>query len=179
MSVRPSDTWPVGLARTWAGRYNRFLVLAVALREFARKGWPTGHLRGPVTDAAWDVLDAEDHLQAHGYAPGLCVGGDEAVLRARAFEYALAVAAGADTPAELEDQALRNRAAWDRFAAFVAALPDECFTGSPTLEPGALRPERLAAVLGRGRRGPAPAEHAAEPGGEHPGLCPAEPHFAR
>jgi hypothetical protein len=157
------DDMPVGLARTWVTRYNRLLFLVVTLREFVRKGWPSGCLPDLVTDAVWEAVDAADHLRAHGYAPHLRAAGDEAALWARTVEYACALPprtppAGA-TVGEVAAWAGRMQAAWSRYAAFVGELPDDCFARVQALGPGAYSPEGLAGVVGPGGRRPAAEGH--------------------
>ena len=45
MPATDHTDWPAGLAHTWVTRYNRFLFLTVALREFTRNGWSSGTSR--------------------------------------------------------------------------------------------------------------------------------------
>jgi hypothetical protein len=168
----PADptAWPAGLARTWLTRYNHFLFLTAALREFQQKGWAAGCLQDQITTAAWEAVDAADHLQAHGYRPHLWAGGDEARLWARTVEYVGSLPWRAPPPestlAEIAGWAAGVRAAWDRYAAFVAGLPDDCFAAADALAPCAGTPESLARLVGRRFRLAAPADFGGQAGGE-------------
>jgi hypothetical protein len=116
------------------------------------------------------MVDAADHLRAHGYAPYRRVAGDEAALWARTVEYVGALP-GRTPPAgaPLADLALwvaQVLEAWEPFAAFVARLPDDCFARVDALDPRALRPGGLAALIGPGRHHPAAAQPVRQPDGE-------------
>jgi hypothetical protein len=174
MSVRPDD-WPAGLARTWATRYSRLLALSVALREYARKGWPSGCLQDLVTDAAREAVDAADHLRAHGYAPYLRVVGEEADLWERTVEYVASLPwsapAGDVALAELVEWAEQSRSAWRGYAGFVAGLSDECFAHVEAMTPRAARADGLVALLGKRVQPPAPPQQVRQLPGELPDAC--------
>jgi hypothetical protein len=173
----PADRpdWPAGLARTWLTRYNRFAYLVLATRETTRNRWPGGCLRDLLTAAAEEVVEAADQLRALGYAPHVAFAGDERALWEQTVRYVSALpyrSAGGDDPAadRLADAA-RAGAAWDRFAAFAAALPDGAFADLSALRPAAFRPDGLVALLGH--RVPPPA--AGQPVGQPLGEVPDEP----
>lgn len=162
---------PVALTRTWVNRYNRFMFLAVALREFSRKKWPSGCLQDSITEAAWDVVDAADHLRAYGYAPQLWIAGDEAILWAKTVEFVCALPAGRTPPADanlaaVDEWASAVRSAWTRYAEFVGQLPDDCFANVSALQPLAFRLNGLAALVGEGGHFPVPPESNGKAGGK-------------
>ncbi|MBX9583640.1 MAG: hypothetical protein K2X87_25340, partial [Gemmataceae bacterium] len=172
---RPAD-WPAGLARTWLTRYNRFAFLVLATRETSRRGWPAGCLRDLVTAAAEEVVAAADQLRALGYAPQAAFAGDERTLWEQTARYmaalpvrAAAAAAAADArPENLLEDLARAGAAWDRFRAFAAGLPDDAFAGLTALRPGAFRPDGLLALLGHRVPPPTAGQPVGQPLGEDP-----------
>src|SRR5262245_23242172 len=125
------EGWPAGLARNWVVLYNRYAFLILALREFTRKGWPSGCLQDAVSEAAAAAVDAADRLRSVGHCPSDRFAGEEAALWKRTVQYVYALpwrAPPAGTPlAVLVEDAQLAASAWERFVACVWGLSDACF----------------------------------------------------
>jgi hypothetical protein len=170
MGTDSPESWPVGLARNWVLLYNRYAFLVLAVREFTRKGWPTGCLQDVVSEAAAAVVDAADRLRALGHCPSTCFAGEEADLWKRTLQYVYALpwrTPPAGTPlVVLVEDARRAAAGWDRLVGFVWGLSDACFAQMPALQPGAFRPDGLAVLVGDGAPQPAAVDPVGQPAGE-------------
>lgn len=170
MTEVKSDDRLTGQARDWVLRYNRYVFLVVALREFTRKGWPAGCLQDAVTEAAAAAVGAADRLRVMGRCPTARFVGDEAALWVRTAQFVYSLPwrtppAGGPLALLVED-VQRVAAGWDRLVGFVWGLPDACFADLPALQPGALRPDGLAVLVGDGPVDPAAVDPLGEPAGE-------------
>lgn len=157
MGIAAPQDCPVGPAHRWVHLYNRYVFLVLALREFTRKGWPAGCLQDAVGEVASAAADAADRLREMGYDPAARFDGEEARLWARTLQYVAGLShpAGADGPA-----------GWDRLVAVVWGLSDAFFAALPALQPGALRPEGLAVLVGERAPHPAAVDLFGESAGE-------------
>lgn len=158
--------WPAGLARNWLTSYNRFAFLVLAARETTRNRWPVGCLRDLVADAAEDVVDRADQLRALGYAPHAAFAGDERALWEATVRFVAALPCRSD-PADAA-AAGRAAAAWTRFAAFAAGLPDAAFADLTALRPAAFRADGLVALMGHRVPPAAAGQPVGQPLGEGP-----------